>query len=119
MTDAFDFSILETVKKGIGAINIDFHDDQLINEINSAFATLHQLGVGPREDAYAISDETNTWDEFLTSNSMSPIISYVIDKVSLGFDPPQNSNLIEVKKQRIAEFEFRLNVEFDTTDNGL
>lgn len=41
---------LTTSKKQIGIVpGYDVFDDQLLMDINAAFATLHQLGVGPVE----------------------------------------------------------------------
>lgn len=42
--------ILDDIKKQIGIVpGYDVFDDQLLMDINTAFATLHQLGVDPVE----------------------------------------------------------------------
>lgn len=115
MTSAFDASILETVKKSIGLYNISVYDEVIINDINMVFTRLNQLGVGP-EEVYAIDDDSNTWDEFVTSNSMSLIIPYVCKKVQMLFDAPENTNLTNVINKQLEELEFCMIVEFDNDE---
>lgn len=82
--------------------------------INMAFATLHQLGVGPKDEAYAIVDDSNTWDEFVqTTKNIENVKTYVFMKVKLSFDPPATGAAIESLKELIKESEWRLNVECD------
>lgn len=105
-------SILDTTKKALGIhADYDVFDPDIIMHINSAFATLHQLGVGPSE-GFAIEDEVTTWDAFLGSNpnTRNSVKSYVYLKVRLLFDPPGTSYLIESLRRQAEEFEWRLNV---------
>ena len=55
-------SILGTVSKLLGSEDEYFEPD-LITHINSVFATLQQLGVGP-EDGFSISDDTALWSDY-------------------------------------------------------
>ena len=57
-------SILKTIKQLIGCPD-DFEqfDLDLIVHINSSFATLTHLGVGPKE-GYRITGSDNAWSEF-------------------------------------------------------
>lgn len=106
-------SILADVKKYLPlGEEDDSFDDDIIDHINTAFAVLNDLGVGPK-NGYYIVDENNTWDEFIdfqASPKFNKIKSYVKMKVKLLFDPPSNSTLLESLKQQTNEFEWRLNV---------
>lgn len=107
-------SILNSVKKQLGLIDVSEFDADIIMHINGAISTLTQLGVGP-EEGYVVMDDQNTYEQFLGENH--PVISqvkmYLYYKTKLGFDPPQSSAVIEVLKNMIAEAEWRLNVLCD------
>lgn len=109
--DDYAGSILDDVKKIMGFYPeyTDF-DDILIIHINSTFATLHQLGVGPVVEPYQITSRSNVWDEFTNRKELANVKSYVWAKVRLMFDPPSTSFAIDALKGVIAESEFRLNV---------
>ena len=57
-------SILTSTKKILG-IDEDYEvfDLDILTHINSVFATLNQLGIGP-DDGYQIADKADTWDLF-------------------------------------------------------
>lgn len=105
-------SIFESVKDYLGPSDEDTHfDGQILEQINTAFQILHQLGVGPKA-GFAIEDASSTWDEYLTNGVMLPSIkSYVQKRVKLAIDPPTSSFVLENMKEQIAEFEFRNSVE--------
>lgn len=110
-------SILDTVKKVLG-IDKDYHhfDLDIIMHINSVFAILYQLGVGPKDKAFSISDSSTEWSEFITTKTnIESVKSYMYCKVRLIFDPPTASSALEANKEFINEFEWRLNVEDDDT----
>lgn len=110
-------SILKTVKKlcSVDASYTPF-DLDIITHINSVFATLNQLGVGPI-DGFAIEDDTATWDDFVGDNTrLSSVRSYVCLKVRMMFDPPTTSYLIEGMNKQISEFEWRMNVVAEEND---
>lgn len=105
-------SILDSVKKvlGIDASYSAFDEDVLMH-INSAFATLNQLGLGP-DAGFEITDSTTTWDAFIgTDKRLNPVKSYVYLRLRLIFDPPQTSYHLESMKEQIKEMEWRLNVK--------
>lgn len=104
-------SILTSTKKilGIEETYTDFDVDILMH-INSVFATLNQLGIGP-EQGFAIEDATPTWDAFLgTDLRLNSVKTYVYLRVRLLFDPPQNSYAIDSMKEQIRELESRINM---------
>ena len=107
-------SILTSVKKMLGITEeYTAFDPELIMYINSVFTTLHQLGVGPAEPYY-ITDELNTWDEFVTTGSLESVKSYVYLKVRLIFDPPESSAVQTSFQEMAKELEWRMNVAVET-----
>lgn len=105
-------SILDSVKKLIG-FESDYtdYDVDIIMHINSVFATLHQLGVGP-EQGFMIEDNTAIWDEFTDENKfINSVKTYVYMKVRLIIDPPATSFAIAAIEKQIQELEWRLNVQ--------
>lgn len=112
-------SILTSVKKMLGLTeDYEYFDADLIMHINSVFMILQQLGVGP-VTGYAITDKSNTWSEFQSSNvkNIEMVKSYIYMKVKLMFDIAGMTNpLIEAYQKRCDEFEWRLNVQVDPSD---
>lgn len=111
-------SILNSTKKVLG-IDPDYtvFDLDIITGINSVFATLTQLGIGP-EQGFMIEDETAEWSEFLGAtldNNLNPVKTYVHLRVRLLFDPPTTSYHINAIQEQIKELEWRLNVYRETT----
>ena len=104
-------SILTSIKKLLGITEEYTHfDTDLIIHINSVFATLTQLGVGPSE-GFIIIDKKDKWEQFTDDNVLiESVKSYIYLKVKLLFDPPTSSAVSESYKQMINEFEWRLNV---------
>ena len=102
-------SILTSIKKLLGIEEDYTHFDQdVIIHINTAFATLHDLGVGP-EDGFEIIDKEAVWNDFTNGDKkLNPVKSYVYMKVKLIFDPPLSSAVMEAMKQAISEAEWRL-----------
>lgn len=104
-------SILADVKQNVGILpEYDVFDNQLITDINAAFSTLHQLGVGPA-DGFEIEDATAKWSDFIKSKRFNFIRSYVIMKVHVMFDPPSSSIAMDALNKQIAEYEWRINSE--------
>ncbi len=104
-------SILTSIKKllGIGEDYTHF-DADIIMHINSVFAVLTQLGVGPSE-GFSIEDDLATWNKFLPDDPrLNTVKSYMYMKVKLLFDPPSGSAHMEAMNRVIGEFEWRLNV---------
>jgi hypothetical protein len=100
-------TILEEVKKQVGIVpDYDAFDDQLMMCINSAFATLHQLGVGP-EEGFLVEPETE-WEDYISTSRLAFIKSYVSMKVRVMFDPPTSSFALDAINKQIAEYEWRI-----------
>lgn len=104
-------SILISTKKILGiAADYDAFDVDIITHINSAFATLTELGIGP-VGGFMIVDETTTWDAYLQYDAkLNAVKSYVYLRVRLLFDPPTTSYLINSLNAQREELEWRLNV---------
>ena len=105
-------SILVTVKK---LLNIDPEDQafdtDIVLLINSEFMALKQLGIGP-ENGFSISDYDTKWSDFVKdSDLIDTVKAYVAMRVRLIFDPPASSIVSEALNSRIAEYQWRLNVQ--------
>lgn len=107
-------SILVSIKKLIGLTEeYTQFDTDIITHINTVFAILHQLGVGPA-NGFVIRDKSTCWCEYTGDEVfLESVKSYIYLKVKLIFDPPQSSAHIETIKQEIVELEWRLNVYAD------
>lgn len=107
-------SILESVKKLVNADGHEHFDDEIITHINSVFADLQQIGVGPSE-GFSIEDESELWSDFIDDAvKLKSVKSYMGLRVRLLFDPPTNSAVLESMKQQIEKWEWRLNAAADT-----
>lgn len=109
-------SILTSIKKLLGPTEEYTHyDPDIIMHINSVFVILRQMGVGPKE-GFFIEDSSSTWQEFIEDPvEHNAVKTYMYAKVKLVFDPPQSSAHIECLKQIVSEFEWRLNLDAETT----
>lgn len=104
--------ILDSIKQQIGIVpEYNVFDAQLIMDLNAAFATLHQLGVGP-EDGFEV-DENTTWEEYVTTKRLNFIKSYVSMKVRVMFDPPTSSFALDALRKQIDEYEWRITSEVE------
>ncbi len=107
-------SILTSIKKLLG-ITEDYtcFDPDIIMCINSAFATLTQLGAGPPE-GFRITDKSTLWSDYLPDNPRLDFIkSYVHLKTKLLFDPPTASPLLDSINKMLAEFEYRIRTDIE------
>lgn len=104
-------SILVSIKKllGIDASYTAFDVDVIVH-INTAFAVLNQLGVGPA-DGFMIEGEKESWDDYITDNNFSMVKTFVYLKVRLAFDPPTSTALIESMNNTLNELTWRLELE--------
>lgn len=103
-------SILDSVKKVLG-IDEEYtaFDTDITMHINSAFATLNQIGIGPA-DGFSILDKTAVWHEYLAGDDkLSSVKTYVFLSVRVIFDPPATSFHLASLKEQIKELEWRLN----------
>ena len=96
-------SILDSIKIMLGnSVDDTNFDSELIMFINGALAIINKLGVGLT--GYKISNNSNTWDEFLGDRTdLEEVKTNVYLRVRLAFDPPQNSFLVTSIKEQIAE----------------
>lgn len=111
-------SILTSIKKLLGiAEDYKHFDADIIMHINSTFTILNQLGVGPAR-GFSISDDLAVWNDFIPTDSkkFESVKSYMHLKVRLLFDPPLSSAVIESMNRMISEFEFRLNVDAENSE---
>lgn len=104
-------SILKSIKKLLGISDEESHfDSDLIMHINSVFAILCQIGVGP-STCFSIADDTASWSDFTEDYaSFNDVKTYMYLKVRLLFDPPLNSSVLSAMERQISELEWRLNV---------
>lgn len=108
MTD----SILDTTKKILG-LESDYtaFDLDIITHINTVFADLNQLGIGP-EAGFEIEDSDAEWVDFLQGNPVqNQVKTYVYLRVRLLFDPPTTSYLIDALTAQLRALEWRLSVQ--------
>jgi len=104
-----DESILSSIKKLLGPEE-DYtpFDKDIILHINSVFAILTQLGIGP-EKGFSITDKTSVWSDFIGDRKdLTLVKSYVYLRVRLLFDPPQQTAVLESMKRQVDEYEWRL-----------
>ena len=111
-------SILESIKKLLGIPKeYDAFDVDVIMHINTAFAILNQLGLGP-EGGYGIEGYDEIWDDYMTSYNMSMIKTFIYLKVRLAFDPPSSTALIESMQSTLDELTWRLELEGQNGSSG-
>lgn len=105
-------SILDSVKKVCSlAPSYTAFDDVILLHINSVFATLNQLGIGP-DAGFMIEDNSTTWDAFVgTDQNQNNIKTYMGLRVRMLFDPPANPAVIEAQSKQIQEFEWRISTK--------
>lgn len=111
-------SVLQSIKKllGIPASHDEF-DQDILTHINTAFATLKQLGVGPVE-GFVVTGEEEQWVAFLGGkpSDFQSAKTYVYLKVKSYFDQPTSSYHTNAVKEQLAELEWRLNSAREETE---
>ncbi len=110
-------SILTSVKKTLGLAETNtVFDPDIVMHINSVFADLNQLGVGPA-DGFAITDETEVWETFLEDDVlMNSVKSYMFLRVKMLHDPYTIGRVIESAEKQIAKSEWRIMTHNMTPD---
>ena len=109
-------SILKSTKKllGIPEEATGFDLDILIF-INSAFATLQELGVNNGE-LVVVEDDEKKWEDTTISDEALPTVkTYIFLKVRMMFDAPSTSFAIEAMEKILLEQEWRLREFHDDT----
>lgn len=104
-------SILNSVKKkiGIGA-EYEHFDADLIDFINTTFATLAQIGFDNNGSVIRISGAEDLWSTYLT-DAYAWVRDYVFISAKLTFDPPTSGTLLENLKAQKAELEWRIYIQ--------
>ena len=104
-------SILTSIKKLLG-IQEEYtvFDADIMIHINTAFAILNQLGVGPAE-GFMIEGPDEVWDEYIEDYNFAMVKSFIYIQVRLAFDPPTSTALLESMKRTLDELTWRLEVE--------
>lgn len=113
-------SILTSIKKMLGIAEEYKHfDDDIIMMINSVFADLTQIGVGPSEGFY-IEDETSIWSDYIADMSkLHSVKTYMFLRVKLLFDPASvGSSTLASYERQIAQWEWRLNIEAESSNSN-
>ena len=108
-------SILDSTKRALGIPSeYDVFDETVILHINSIFATLQQMGVGP-DEGFMIVDDAQEWDSFTdTKKIINNVKSYMFLRVKLLFDPPTTGFTTESMTRQVTEMEWRLQVAAQT-----
>lgn len=113
-------SILTSVKKmlDIGENYTEF-DNNIIMHINSVFADLTQMGVGPAE-GFMVEDASDYWDDFISDNMLlNSVKSYMYLRVKLLFDPASvGSSTLASYERQISQWEWRLNIAAETNETN-
>lgn len=106
-------SILTSLKKLIGIPEeITDFDADIIIFANSVFFILFQMGVGDK--AFVLQNAEQKWSDFFGGNKENEAVkAYVYLKVKAQFDPPTQSFVLESLNKNIAEYEWRINVDYD------
>lgn len=108
-----DESILATIKKMLGIIDeIKAFDDEIAAHINSTFISLRQLQVIDPDGTFSIHGYAETWRDLVDDVRLAdPVRDFIWLSVRLVFDPPASSVVSDNYKQKLAEIEWRLNIE--------
>ena len=107
-------SILEDVKKFcmLTKDNTDF-DSVVTLHINSAFASLKQMGVGPQQ-GFKIQGYDEKWSDYFSDKDfVENVKEYVCIKTKIAFDTPQASGMKEALENQLAETEYRVRIQWD------
>ena len=110
-------SILLSIKKLLG-IDHEYKvfDQEIITHINTSFAILNQLGVGP-SIGFFIEDESETWEGYISNYNFMMVKSFVYISVKLAFDPPSSTALLDSMNRQLNELTWRLELEGQSENN--
>lgn len=113
-----DQSILTSTKQVLHiSPDDDSFDLNICTQINAAFATLNDLGVGP-DAGFVVEDAVPEWEDFLADDrvQLSQVKTFVLLSSRLGFDPPTSAFLLESTKAQLAEAEARISMRRENRD---
>ncbi len=105
-------SILTSIKELVDiTADYEVYDAVLIMHINSVFADLTQIGIGPAE-GFSIEDETAIWTDFIEdASTLQAVKSYMGLRVKILFDSgSMGSATLSAYERQIQQWEWRLNV---------
>lgn len=107
-----DDSILGTIKTMLGLTSdVTAFDQELITHINSMFTILNQLDIGP-DAGFMIYGYDEVWGDFVEDVTLTTMVrEFIYLKVRMIFDPPASSVVSDAFNQRIAELEWRMNIQ--------
>lgn len=107
--------ILSSIKKLLGLNDgVTVFDTDIVIHINTVFANLAQMGVGPQNTegkniGFKISTGDEVWGDFTANDILiENVKTYVYIKVKMVFDPPTSSALIDAYNAQAKELEWRL-----------
>lgn len=113
-------SILTSIKKLLG-VTADYKqfDTEIITHINSVFADLAQMGVGPSK-GFSIWDDTAIWDDFISDSFLlQSVKSYMHLRVKILFDASSmGSATLASYERQIAQWEWRLNLAAESEETN-
>lgn len=108
-------NILSSIKKLLGLNDgVTVFDTDIVIHINTVFANLTQMGVGPQDNegkniGFRISTGNEVWGDFTDNDILiENVKTYVYIKVKMVFDPPTSSALIDAYNAQAKELEWRL-----------
>lgn len=110
-------SILKSTKK-ILSVDPEYtvFDLDIMTHINTAFFSLHEIGLGPAE-GFMIEDDIPVWTDFIVSGpNLNAVKTYVYLKVRVLFDSPSAWHLVAALEKQLTELEWRLGVDREGTD---
>src|SRR3954451_9011081 len=106
-------SILKSTKKVLQiGLDDESFDLDVMTHINSAFSTLHDVGVGP-EAGFFIEDDEAQWEDFLTGDTiqLSRIKTFVLLHSRLIFDPPATTFHLNSAQEQLKEALWRISAK--------
>lgn len=104
-------SILMSIKRLLNVEESEpAFDTEIGTFINAEFMTLNQLGIG--KENFVVKDADTLWTDFSDDPSVVETVKqYLYLRVRMIFDPPASSVVAEQYNSKIAELEWRLNVQ--------
>lgn len=104
-------SILMSIKRLLNVDPEEIHfDTDVATFINSEFMTLTQLGIG--KEGFSVREADVRWTDFSDDASLIEAVKeYVYLRVRMVFDPPASSIVADAFNSKIAELQWRLNIQ--------